>query len=289
MALAVSLSPSISWSGDFDACNDPNGGACEKPSTGPGCSDPVCCNRVCDVDPFCCFVQWDSVCVNIGECQCSDWTYVCESDDGGPSNDCYVNPLPIADGDEIEFTTLFADTDGPSTSFCDALPGDDQLWNDVWYLFRAESQGSLTVSCCETVAFSAKIGIYSGGEIGDPIEPGFFPVSCATFNPLVCRDECPNGDEQGAEVTFEVDPGSQYLVRLGSSGQETGLGKMRVFFDYVECPGDFDGSRKVDGQDIGLFFVEWGECSGCIADLDQSGVVDGEDFGILLTYWGECP
>ncbi|HMN97616.1 MAG TPA: thrombospondin type 3 repeat-containing protein [Phycisphaerales bacterium] len=30
---------------------------------GPGCTDLSCCDLVCAIDPFCCDVQWDSICV----------------------------------------------------------------------------------------------------------------------------------------------------------------------------------------------------------------------------------
>ena len=30
----------------------------------PGCADASCCVNVCTVDPFCCNVQWDLICVN---------------------------------------------------------------------------------------------------------------------------------------------------------------------------------------------------------------------------------
>lgn len=30
----------------------------------PGCDDPMCCNRVCEVDTFCCDVTWDDFCAS---------------------------------------------------------------------------------------------------------------------------------------------------------------------------------------------------------------------------------
>lgn len=47
----------------------------------PGCSDEFCCNLVCGLDPFCCQVQWDGICV------------------GEAATNCFVNPCPNLDHD----------------------------------------------------------------------------------------------------------------------------------------------------------------------------------------------
>lgn len=39
------------------------GPSCIVAHSTPGCSDASCCVNVCTVDPFCCNVQWDSICV----------------------------------------------------------------------------------------------------------------------------------------------------------------------------------------------------------------------------------
>ena len=55
------------------------------------------------------------------------------------------------------------------------------------------------------------------------------------------------------------------------------------------CTADIDGNGLVDGADLGLLFVAWGECPGdpgCPGDLDENGVVDGGDLGIFCLAWG---
>ena len=58
----------------------------------------------------------------------------------------------------------------------------------------------------------------------------------------------------------------------------------------VLCPADFNDDGVVDGNDVGLFFVEWGcsEPNSCPADLNQDGIVDGTDLGLLFVDWGPC-
>jgi hypothetical protein len=47
------------------ACNAVcgSGDSCIVPHASAGCADASCCVNVCAVDPFCCNVQWDSLCV----------------------------------------------------------------------------------------------------------------------------------------------------------------------------------------------------------------------------------
>ncbi|MCH2161545.1 MAG: hypothetical protein MK085_06685 [Phycisphaerales bacterium] len=72
---------------------------------------------------------------------------------------------------------------------------------------------------------------------------------------------------------------------------EAGIDNLRIgsIFcknDPVPCPGDLDGSGEVDGGDIGLLLVQFGNPGS--ADFDGNGVVDGGDLGLLLVYWGPC-
>ena len=53
------------------------------------------------------------------------------------------------------------------------------------------------------------------------------------------------------------------------------------------CP-DFNSDGQVNGQDLGVFLAEWGECADCAADLNSDGFVDGGDLGAFLVAWGDC-
>jgi hypothetical protein len=54
-----------------------------------------------------------------------------------------------------------------------------------------------------------------------------------------------------------------------------------------ETTGDFDGSRCVDGSDLGLLLGAWGT-DHPVYDLNGDGTIDGADLGLLLGNWG-CP
>lgn len=46
---------------------------------------------------------------------------------------------------------------------------------------------------------------------------------------------------------------------------------------------DLNGDGRVDGQDLGILLVQWGQAG--TADFDGNGIVDGGDLGILLSRW----
>ncbi len=52
-----------------DPCN-PLAGSCFEPNGTPGCDEIDCCQAVCDVDPFCCDVEWDQICVDAANDLC---------------------------------------------------------------------------------------------------------------------------------------------------------------------------------------------------------------------------
>jgi len=54
-----------------EECEAPPGGCgnCNVPHAGPGCTDPVCEAIVCGMDPFCCDVEWDSICAGEAQAQ----------------------------------------------------------------------------------------------------------------------------------------------------------------------------------------------------------------------------
>jgi hypothetical protein len=58
------VQPNGGIAGANPACPNP-AHDCFTPGT-PGCSDEVCCNAVCDCDPFCCTTSWDAFCAGSG-------------------------------------------------------------------------------------------------------------------------------------------------------------------------------------------------------------------------------
>ena len=61
-----------------------------------------------------------------------------------------------------------------------------------------------------------------------------------------------------------------------------------ICIDCEACGGDFNGDFEVDGADLSILMVAWGECERCSADLNGNGTVDIEDLGLLMAAWGRC-
>lgn len=49
--------------GGFDVCGSPLTEDCRTLSDAPGCNQASCCDAVCAVDPSCCLLAWDQICV----------------------------------------------------------------------------------------------------------------------------------------------------------------------------------------------------------------------------------
>ncbi len=68
LTAAVTFIATGSAMAQFDQCPNEKGGNCHEATPGiGGCCDEACCNLVCDVDPVCCIIEWDEVCVNIAQ------------------------------------------------------------------------------------------------------------------------------------------------------------------------------------------------------------------------------
>ena len=80
-------------------CGDPGAGDCCSGGKTAYCSDGLCCNAVCALDPTCCEVAWDAGCADLAAqvCVACGGVETC----GGSADDCNFNGL--ADGCDIAF------------------------------------------------------------------------------------------------------------------------------------------------------------------------------------------
>jgi len=90
-------------------CGDPATASCCETSKEPFCSNAICCNAVCAVDPSCCTESWDSACADLAGqlCVACGGQKTC----GGSTDDCNGNGL--ADGCDIFYgVSLDCNLDG---------------------------------------------------------------------------------------------------------------------------------------------------------------------------------
>ena len=79
--------------GDETAAGPPMCNCCSG-GNGAGCNCQPCEDIVCDLDPFCCNIAWDSICNGEGEELCTCCTDGCDNG-GGEVCD------PVTDGDDV--------------------------------------------------------------------------------------------------------------------------------------------------------------------------------------------
>ncbi len=68
--LTITNGPSCTTPPSCQGVCGPGQGDCCAAHPNPGCDDPTCCFAVCAIDPFCCQVEWDGICVDEAEDLC---------------------------------------------------------------------------------------------------------------------------------------------------------------------------------------------------------------------------
>ncbi len=128
-------------------------------------------------------------------------------------NDDCEDATAIGNG-SFEFTTINSSDDGPSLPpECDEGNG-RTFRRDVWVRYIAPCTGTATASVCES-DFSTRLAIYDDGDC-----PGPF---------VACNDNaCGVGDTR-SRVSFPVEAGGVYLIRIGARPFEgAGTGTLEI-------------------------------------------------------------
>jgi len=76
-------------------CGEPGSGSCFVAHPNPGCDNLECCELICSIDPFCCTVEWDQLCVDEAIQHCAGAPPVgacCLS-----ATECFVAPIEQCD------------------------------------------------------------------------------------------------------------------------------------------------------------------------------------------------
>lgn len=69
----------------------PGSGDCCVANASPGCNDASCCETICGLDPFCCEIEWDSICADEACVLCDGATCNCPTECPGSGNCCSAN------------------------------------------------------------------------------------------------------------------------------------------------------------------------------------------------------
>lgn len=187
-----------------------------------------------------------------------------------PVNDRCDNPAAMGVG-VVSFDCTHASTE-PAwlPASCDEGSG-LALTHDVWFAFTAPESATYTFSTCGVADFDARIALYDqcGGVV------------------LACSDDaCTDG---GASMSAAMSCGQTALLRVGGWGHGSS-GALRIepnLTSGCDCAGDLDASGEVDGSDVAVLLLNFGEPAGA-SDLDGDGEVGSADLGLLLLLTGPC-
>lgn len=132
-------------------------------------------------------------------------------------NDACSAAAVLTDG-ITSFSSENASTDGPSHpgSGCDQ-GGSTTIENDIWFDYTASCFGVLAVSTCGSANFDTRLAVYNTCTC---------PVSDA--NLLVCNDDAVGCGSTSFAVANNVFDGACYKVRVGGSGNVSGIGSLSV-------------------------------------------------------------
>ncbi|MCI0362659.1 MAG: DUF4347 domain-containing protein [Phycisphaerales bacterium] len=205
----------------WQACGG-SSNSCFEPHAEPGCEDATCCSQVCELDPFCCQVQWDFVCVNYAFSLNCTQPQQCVP---AYPNDCADGPQQVTGVEAgpvtVPYSTVGANTDGNPGS-C-GLPG-----ADLWYLLQAPSDGILSVDTCDSATtYDSTLAVY---DVGDGT---YDPQDIAADQGLAaCDDDGCGVVGAGSNLELEVQAGTHYLVRVGGYQGASGNGLLR--FELID-------------------------------------------------------
>ncbi|PHI19763.1 hypothetical protein CEQ90_11085 [Lewinellaceae bacterium SD302] len=141
-----------------------------------------------------------------------------------PANDDCSNAIVMPIFTDVEFTTNEATTDGPAHPNEECFfSGTDSIHADIWYSFTAIADGPLEWTTCGTVDFDTRLAVYAVGDA----------CLASADNLIACNDDVDGCPDFSSELTFFVEEGQTYFLRLGSWGNdnaqfETGSGTSRL-------------------------------------------------------------
>ena len=297
-------------------CNVGADGPCDQPHSSPGCVVTECCDEVCSVDPICCELDWDQICIDIQEETCSGRScpgaQPCDNPFDEPGCLDQVCCRTVCDHDwyccYIEWDQYCVDVSAqicarkaceinvpeyaePESELCDERINDGCNMLDPAY--SPISCGQLIVG--ETTTSVPRDTDWYQFSVTEPTQVTFtleseFPAQAVLlggpcsgpfevallFESILCSSP--------VQREFEVGPGTWSIII--SPGRE-----QLSLRQGLQCPLD----KLDDGEDpqpvyFGVryllsFNCDSNPCSGD-ADLNADGHVDGADLTILLAGWG---
>jgi hypothetical protein len=128
------------------------------------------------------------------------------------------------------FSTVGATTDGAADVLCNFF-SNQNIYNDVWFRFRAPETFVVDVASCSQTSLDTKIAVYGGPNCSAPV------IACIDDN---CATQ--------SRTTFTAQAGAEYLIRVGSyyNTTTTGMGSGAIVISPIALLGDV--TNKATGR-----------------------------------------
>lgn len=167
----------------------------------------------------------------------------------------------------------------------------DRLFNPefyVWEMTREWEENSTWNSLGGGLTAEEDLGEYLGMFMGDN-DPDSDTLRRIDITPAVQR--WVNGQPNyGIAILPEIISGNDDGISIWTREASNALLRptLEVWFesDIRTNPADLNGDGEVNGGDLALILVEWGEIDS-IADINADGIVDGGDLALVLVAWTE--
>lgn len=276
---AVELCPS---------CGDAVTGSCYVVHPTTFCDNAVCCDLVCDADPFCCTNRWDFICSARAINDCAG----CGNPNAGS---CYATHI----------TPFCADAEC-CASVCAA---DAYCCNNHWDSVCASTAIS-NCAGCGNPSGGGCLAVHTSPFCSDAacclqvcdVDPfccaSGWDTVCVTESLTACVNTC-GGSLSGSCCVAHANPFCDDAVCCGTVCVADSY-CCTVRWDSIcanraattcqscapPCPTDFNSNGVTDAADLSILLSGW---SGSGADLNGNGNVDAADLAILLSAWGPCP
>lgn len=212
--------------------------SCDQTGT-PGCSDAECCNTICAIDPFCCEVAWDGICVDEFFTFCFDCVVTCP-----PDGVQEVEPCGQDMNGGCNDPNLACQNIACNDTVCGTHWSSPELRDTDWYCFTI-TQPNTAVTWSVTSEFSPIVFIIS--------------LQCTVI--AQSTGQCPH------EAAAVLGPGTYFAVVAPSAFVDLPCGGADN--DYTgtltancapPCRGDINEDGTVDMDDLLLLLRDWGPC-----------------------------
>ena len=191
-------------------------GACDVPHGTPGCMTAACCDEVCDVDPYCCEVEWDWNCVrgaNNNYCGAS----VPVSYDRCWSNAPGRGAIEVGANSTSYLSNLFAARNYGEKFCCHPDGGGGYGDGGIWAKFTA-TDSTARVDTCGTVDEDATDSLLQLMRAADHTSE---QSACESLTPIACNDDGDCGDGHAVICAGDLVAGETYYILLDSKTSET--------------------------------------------------------------------